>query len=91
MSESTDENTELHDRILAFVRDVLATAAEREGLTPGTPLLETGILDSLRTARLISWLRDDVGVKVPPMAMTGTNFRNVDSITELVLSLHAAA
>jgi acyl carrier protein len=91
MSESTGEGTELHDRILTFVRDELATTTEREKLTPATPLLETGILDSLRTARLIAWLRDDLGVRVPPMAMTGKNFRDVDSITELVLGLRAAA
>jgi acyl carrier protein len=91
MSESTSEGTELHDRILTFVHDELATATERESLTSTTPLLETGILDSLRTARLISWLRDDLGVRVPPIAMTGKNFRDVDSITELVLGLRAAA
>jgi hypothetical protein len=30
-------------------------------------------------------------VRVPPIAMTGKNFRDVDSITELVLGLRAAA
>ena len=90
MSENTQsDNTELHDRILAFVRDELATTTEREGLTGTTPLLDAGILDSLRTARLIAWLRDDLGVRVPPLAMTGKNFRDIDRITDLVASLRA--
>jgi acyl carrier protein len=89
MSESTNDGAELHDRILAFVRDELADAAEREELTSTTPLLEAGILDSLRTARLISWLRDDLGVRVPPLAMTGKNFHDVDRIADLAASLRA--
>ncbi|WP_394844946.1 acyl carrier protein [Pendulispora brunnea] len=90
MSENTEsDNIELHDRILAFVRDELATTTEREGLTATTPLLEAGILDSLRTARLIAWLRDDLKVRVPPLAMTGKNFHNIDRITDLVASLRA--
>lgn len=89
MSENTDDSIELHTRILTYIRDELATATEREQLTSTTPLLEAGILDSLRTARLISWLRDDLGVRVPPLAMTGKNFHDIDSIAELAVSLRA--
>ncbi|WP_394834503.1 acyl carrier protein [Pendulispora rubella] len=92
MSENTEsDNIELHDRILAFVRDELANATERGELTATTPLLEAGILDSLRTARLIAWLRDDLGVRIPPLAMTGKNFHNIDRITDLVASLRTTA
>ncbi|MFC3452563.1 acyl carrier protein [Amycolatopsis speibonae] len=87
MSTNTAEHADVHDRILSYVRDELADAAERDQVTSTTSLLEAGILDSLRTARLVAWLRDEVGARVPPIAMTGKNFRDVDSITDLAVSL----
>jgi acyl carrier protein len=88
---STTEQTEMRDRVLDYVRTELAAGVTDDGITATTPLLEAGILDSLRTAKLISWLRTEVGVRVPPTAMTGQNFRDAETIAELVLSLRAAA
>jgi acyl carrier protein len=85
------DRTELRDRLLAFVRDHLAAEIAVTDVTTSTPLLTAGILDSLRTARLISWLRDTVGVRVPPREMTGGNFRDIETITDLVLGLRAAS
>ncbi|MEC3975501.1 acyl carrier protein [Amycolatopsis sp. H20-H5] len=89
MSASTEEFTKIRDRIMAFVRDELAGTTERDRVTATTPLLEAGILDSLGTTQLITWLRVEMGVKVPPMEMTGKNFRDVDRITDLVVALRA--
>ncbi|OXM58506.1 hypothetical protein CFP71_02910 [Amycolatopsis thailandensis] len=91
MSSEADRAAELQARILAFVHDELANEAERALVTASAPLLEIGVLDSLRTTRLIAWLREEFGVRVPPLAMTGKNFRDVGSITTLVLDLRTAA
>lgn len=56
-------------------------------LTPESPLLEWGILNSLNTVRLLAFLRDEWSTVVPPVQVTGRHFRDLNSITDLVLSL----
>lgn len=51
-----------------------------------SPLLEWGVLNSLNTVRLVGYIRDELGVKVPPVAVNGSNFRDVRSIATLVLA-----
>lgn len=84
------KHIEMREQVLHYVRTELAVNLGEINVTTTTPLLESGILDSLRTARLISWLRDDVGVRVPASAMTGQNFHNVERIADLVVSLQSA-
>lgn len=91
MPPSPTEQTAMRERVLDFVRTDLAVDLGQIDVGPTTPLLQAGILDSLRTAKLIAWLRTEVGVRVPPTAMTGQNFRDVETIAGLVLSLRAAA
>jgi acyl carrier protein len=54
-------------------------------------LLEWGILTSINTAQLLTFIRDELGTSIPPTELTGTNFQNLDSITDLLLSLRAPA
>ncbi|RMI43205.1 acyl carrier protein [Actinomadura harenae] len=58
-------------------------------LGPETPLREFGVLDSLGMARLVTFIRDDMGVAVPMRHLTGARFRSLDDITDLVLTLRA--
>ncbi|BCJ50269.1 hypothetical protein Asp14428_17440 [Actinoplanes sp. NBRC 14428] len=88
---STTEQTEMRERVLEFIRTELAVDLGTIDVTETTPLLQAGILDSLRTAKLIAWLRTEIGVRVPPTAMTGPNFRDAGTIADLVLSLRATA
>ncbi|MET7763955.1 acyl carrier protein [Streptomyces sp. NPDC005336] len=60
------------------------------GLQPGTPLLEWGILTSLTTTELISFILDRYGVSIPPEKIVGAHFKNLDAITRLVVSLQGA-
>jgi acyl carrier protein len=58
---------------------------------PHTPLLEWGILNSLSTTALVVFINERLGVDVPAERMVGRNFRDLDSITRLVLELAADA
>ncbi|MFI6338861.1 acyl carrier protein [Streptomyces sp. NPDC050535] len=57
------------------------------GLQPRTPLLEWGILTSLTTTELISFILDRYGVSIPPEKIVGAHFKNLDAISRLVVSL----
>lgn len=49
------------------------------------------MLNSLETARLLGYIRDEFDVRVPPAKVTAHYFRNLDSITDLVSELRADA
>ncbi|MFF8908718.1 acyl carrier protein [Streptomyces olivaceoviridis] len=79
----------LLDELLRYVREELATGVPDGRLTADSPLLELGVLDSVRTARLLAHIRTAYGVRVPPAHMTGEHFRTLETITELVLLLRS--
>lgn len=82
----------IFDRLVEFVRRELfgdEEAAETGDLDATTPLLQLGILNSMNTARLLSFIRSELGVNVPPMYITGKHFQDLGAITALVLDLSA--
>lgn len=86
-----DIREEFLGRISDYVqRELLGGADQPETapeLKPDTPLLEWGILNSLNTAKLLAYLRDELGVEVPLTHVTGRYFQDLESVTDLVLSL----
>lgn len=58
-------------------------------IEPDTPLLEWGILNSVSTVQLIGFIRDRFHVVVPSEGVTGENFRDLRSITQLLARLDA--
>lgn len=59
-------------------------------IEPDAPLLEWGVLNSLSTNRLVGFIRDQFGIDVPPESLVGANFKDLNSITALVVRLRAA-
>jgi len=72
-----------------FVRTQLLHGDRSAELTPATPLLEWGVLNSMNIARLLTFIRENLGVHVPPQHIVGRNFRDLDSVTDLTVSLAA--
>ncbi|KOG90606.1 hypothetical protein ADK38_07795 [Streptomyces varsoviensis] len=81
------ERADLLEKLIGFVRDDLLNGQAGAELTPTTPLLEWGVLDSIKTARLLAFIRDDIGVRVPPKKMVGDHFKDLEHVTDLVLEL----
>ncbi|MEU6145041.1 acyl carrier protein [Streptomyces sp. NPDC047081] len=81
------DREELLTQLTEFIQERLLAEPDPQGLAPDTPLLEWGILTSMNTAQLLTYIRDELGTNIPPTELTGTNFQNLDSITDLVLTL----
>jgi clorobiocin biosynthesis protein CloN5 len=71
-------------RLVVFVRENLLPADSTIELDEQTPLLEAGILDSLKTAILLNYIRDELGVFVSPALIDAKNFANVASVAAMV-------
>ncbi|MFY2563669.1 acyl carrier protein [Corallococcus terminator] len=57
---------------------------EAEDLLPSTPLLELGILNSLETARMMSFIEKQYGITVPADAMRVENLSTLTAIADMV-------
>lgn len=87
----TDERAEVLDKLTAYARTVLPAKEGAAELGPATPLLTSGLLNSLETARLLSYMEREFGVRVPPGGLVRRNFENLQTITDLVTSLRKPA
>ncbi|MET9519176.1 acyl carrier protein [Streptomyces sp. NPDC002994] len=54
-----------------------------------TPLMETGILDSLRVALLLSFIRDELGLHVSPAKIDARHFRDIRTVAGMLAELAA--
>lgn len=79
----------LSDALTTFIRENLAQDAPYE-INDDTPLLELGILDSLRTAMLLNYIRDGFGTPVPPKMIDAASFQSARTIAALVGGLMSA-
>lgn len=57
---------------------------DAEDLLPSTPLLELGILNSLETARMMTFIEKQYGITVPADAMRVENLSTLSAIADMV-------
>ncbi|WP_061297357.1 acyl carrier protein [Herbidospora cretacea] len=81
--------TELTQKLVDFIQENLVQDGDDITVDETTPLLTSGLLDSLRTARLLNFLRKDVGVPVPAAKLESENFQDVTTIVALVRELES--
>jgi clorobiocin biosynthesis protein CloN5 len=85
------KHAEVELALMEFIRDEFLWGDDDRELTESTPLLEWGIIDSLRTALLLAHMREKLGVFVSPAKINARNFRDVTSIAALVVAEAAVA
>ena len=56
-------------------------------LDASTPLLEWGVIDSLELVRILNLIQNQFNVQVPDEKILAENFKDMNSITDLVLDL----
>lgn len=75
------------ENLTQYIREHMLNGDESVRLTVETPLLEWGILNSVGTTRLVGYIRNQFGIRVPPGQMVHQNFQNINCIANLVDSL----
>lgn len=73
-----------------FFGRTMTDPAQARALAPDASLNDLGVLNSLAMARLVAFIRNDLGVDIPTRALTGSHFRTLNEITALVQSAQAA-
>jgi acyl carrier protein len=70
--------------LLMFIRTQFLDGDATGELTDETPLLAWGVLDSFKTARLLSFIQDELGLQIPAAQLYAGNFQDVRSIAAMV-------
>jgi acyl carrier protein len=80
--------------VKATIREYIVSSwlnGDERGLKDETDLQESGLLDSLTTLSLISFLEESFKIQLDPADINAETFRTVDAIVELVSQKTAAA
>jgi acyl carrier protein len=85
--ETTDDFLAIQDKLDSFIRAKLLPDELKDDFGPDTPLLELGVLDSLSAARLLNFIKRQLGTNVPDALIDPQNFRSVRTITHLITTV----
>jgi acyl carrier protein len=72
--------------IKTFILSEFLPGEAPDALTASTPLMSSGILDSLATLKLITFLEEQFGVSIAAHEADEENFETIDDINKLVQS-----
>ena len=75
---------EISTLLLGFIAERFLDDDPARDLNERTPLLEWGVLNSMNTALLLSFIRDELGYDVPPASVNARNFRSVGAIAAML-------
>lgn len=74
------------DKLIEFIRETFLAGDHNRELDEDTPLLEWGVLDSMRIVVLLAFIRRELSTDIPMTQISGANFRNVRKIATLVVN-----
>lgn len=77
---------EIGDAVKAYVLEEFLPGEDPGQLTAETPLQSTGILDSIATLSLVSFLEERFDIQIEPHELDGESFTNIANIEQLVES-----
>jgi acyl carrier protein len=80
------EEQSIHDRVKKFILDQFLPGEDPNALTEGTQLITTGILDSLATLKLITYLEEEFNISVAAHEVDAENLNTIADIARFVSS-----
>jgi acyl carrier protein len=78
------EQQAIHDRVKKFILAEFLPGEDPDELGGDTPLMTTGILDSLATLNLVTFLEQEFDITVQAHEADTENMNTIDLITKLV-------
>ena len=83
---TTANETTIKDQVRQFIREELASAKGITTFSDDESLMENGIIDSLGVFRLVTFMEENLGVRVGDEEISAENLESVNKIEQLVLS-----
>lgn len=74
----------IHDTVKKFILDQFLPGEDPNELADDTPLMTTGILDSLATLKLVTFLEEKFDIAVEAHEADAENLNTIQLITDLV-------
>jgi acyl carrier protein len=74
--------------LTSFVATVILEGND-VGLTPSTPLLDHGLIDSLSLAKLLAFIKKEYATEVPNRELRPENLQTLTTVADLVVRVHA--
>lgn len=74
----------VESKLCEFVGRVLLFG-QAPDLDRSTPLFELGILDSMGTINLLSFIEDEFGIEIPLEEIEAIHLRNISTIADMIL------
>jgi acyl carrier protein len=85
-SEDLKMSRDIAEQLRSYIENEMAASIPDGGLMPDTPLIESGLVDSLGLFKLIAFMEDNLDVSVAPEEIVFENFATVNAIVDLVRS-----
>ena len=76
----------LKDQIRTFILENLASAKGITSFEDDESLMDNGVIDSLGIFRVVSFLEEDLGVRIGDEEINPENLKSVDTIEQLVIA-----
>jgi acyl carrier protein len=76
----------IHDKVKEFILKEFLPGEDPSALTDSTALMTTGILDSLATLKLVTYLEEEFGIVVDAHEADAENLNTLEDIVRLVSS-----
>ena len=74
----------LRQELLQFIRGELAGVGDPASIDENTQLIDSGIIDSMALMRLITFVEERAGVRIPDDEVLPDNFQTITDIESLV-------
>ena len=78
------DQSAIREQVKKFIIDEFLPGEDPDELTSDTPLVSSGILDSIATLKLVTFLEETYNVSVEPHEVDAENLDTLDLITDLV-------
>jgi acyl carrier protein len=82
--------TNLKEELRQYVLSEFLPGEKPSNLQDDTPLRTSGILDSVATLRLVTFVEERFGIEVEPHEASVENFETIDAMAEFIESKHGA-
>jgi acyl carrier protein len=80
---------DIKNTVKTFILNEYLPGEDPAALTDSTPLMTTGILDSIAVLKVVTFLENEFGITIQPHEAVVDNLNTISDITRLVMSKKA--